>query len=207
MKFDSARRDGLDLGPDILVDCFEGFQIHPDSTGYDWTEEAPILSSFGSLVLSISPPEIQEQCRLSWLSFVFATRRSTRFIGCHFTVQSCQEVKITEAGQCKCMHSTTFKENSLLTPTDPNRSSLTVFNMFQRFSLRPMRSFVRCFRVAWLLLNNWYKPQVRASGRGRGDALTGVGKPPREVINQTNLLDKWPPPKKYSWQLKCREES
>lgn len=80
--------------------------------------------------------------------------------------------KITEAGQCKCMHCTTFLENSLLTQTDPNRSSLTVFNMFQRFSLRPMRSFVRCFRVAWLLLNNWYKPQVRAAGRGRGDALT-----------------------------------
>ena len=31
----------------------------------------------------------------------------------------------------------------------------------QVMQLRPMRSFVRCFRVAWLLLNNWYKPQVR----------------------------------------------
>ena len=100
-----------------------------------------------------------------------------------------------------------FQRKQLVNSNRSKRSSLTVFNMFQRFSLRPMRSFVRCFRVAWLLLNNWYKPQVRASGRGRGDALTRCRKPPREVINQTNLLDKWPPPKKYSWQLKCREES
>lgn len=178
LKFDLARRDGLDLGPDILwagnifVDYFEGFQIHPDSTGYDWTEEAPILSSLvrWSVLLVHQKSKSSVDCRGCHLFLLQDEALDSQDVILQFKVA--RKWKITEAGQCKCMHCTTFLENSLLTQTDPNRSSLTVFNMFQRFSLRPMRSFVRCFRVAWLLLNNWYKPQVRAAGRGRGDALT-----------------------------------
>jgi len=76
-------------------------------------------------------------------------------------------------------------ENWNSNPRTPNYKEFRKFNCTSQeaFEVRlskkgwPMRSFVRCFRVAWLLLNNWYKPQV---------------------INQTNLLDKWPPPKKYS---------
>eukprot|EP00435_Cladocopium_sp_Y103_P022921 s2924_g5.t1 len=76
-------------------------------------------------------------------------------------------------------------ENWNSNPRTPNYKEFRKFNCTSQeaFEVRlskkgwPMRSFVRCFRVAWLLLNNWYKPQV---------------------INQTSLLDKWPPPKKYS---------
>ncbi|CAE7650114.1 unnamed protein product [Symbiodinium microadriaticum] len=76
-------------------------------------------------------------------------------------------------------------ENWNTNPRTPNFKEFRKFNCTSQeaFEVRlskkgwPMRSFVRCYRVAWLLLNNWYSPKV---------------------INQTQLLDKWPPPKKYS---------
>lgn len=79
----------------------------------------------------------------------------------------------------------TIPDNWNSNPRTPNYKEFRKFNCTSQeaFEVRlskkgwPMRSFVRCFRVAWLLLNGWYTPQV---------------------IDQTSLLDKWPPPKKYS---------
>ncbi|CAJ1355653.1 unnamed protein product [Effrenium voratum] len=76
-------------------------------------------------------------------------------------------------------------ENWNPNPRTPSMKEFRKFNCTSQeaFEVRlspkgwPMRSFVRCFRVAWFLLNDWYTPKV---------------------INQTHLLDKWPPPKKYS---------
>eukprot|EP00930_Biecheleria_cincta_P050632 TRINITY_DN35816_c0_g1_i1.p1 TRINITY_DN35816_c0_g1~~TRINITY_DN35816_c0_g1_i1.p1 ORF type:complete len:478 (-),score=77.68 TRINITY_DN35816_c0_g1_i1:16-1419(-) len=72
-------------------------------------------------------------------------------------------------------------------PRTPNFKEFRKFNCTseQAFEVRlstkgwPMRSFVRCYRVAWLLLNDHYSS---------------------EMLNQLELLDKWPPPKKYNHQ-------
>jgi len=60
-----------------------------------------------------------------------------------------------------------------------SRLNCTSRENFQfRFSKggRPSRSFVRCWRVGWLLTQGWYAPQI---------------------IKKKLLLEKWPPPKRY----------
>jgi len=58
-----------------------------------------------------------------------------------------------------------------------NCSTLEAFEL--RFSPlgTPSKSFVRCYRISWFLVNGWYSPGLQSRRRE---------------------LDKWPPPKKYS---------
>lgn len=57
-----------------------------------------------------------------------------------------------------------------------NCSSLDAFEMRFDTKGRPMRTFVRCFRVSWLLSNGWYSPAYR-----------------KRLLD----LNRWPPPAKY----------
>merc|ERR1712194_187267 len=54
-----------------------------------------------------------------------------------------------------------------------NCTSIEVFRI--RLSLKgwPVRSFIRCQRIAWFLANSWYKA---------------------EYVDRMHLLNKWPPP-------------